>query len=265
MDTLSTCILNFNGKDYLEKCLKSVPLSIAGIRLEKILIDNASTDESWKIADKYGFSVVHADNKHKFITGLNKAIESSHGRYFLFSQADLWFKQDAIRNLIKSTLLIKRGVVQPVIYSENGAIDNAGMNWIWPGYGIRRLKKTNGFLYETDIATTITFMTTRNVLDKVGPFDTELSPAYYEDVDYALRCRGFGLRHYICSKASVVHNHTTSFSKLYSKKDLSNICFKNRLYVVKKHYKGFDRCLRCKVIRVAQSLRTLKVFEGSNP
>ena len=73
---LTLAILNYNGKDILQKSLDSV-LKQSLKPNEILIVDNNSTDDSWKAVEKYVTRVVHADNKYQFITGLNEAFENA--------------------------------------------------------------------------------------------------------------------------------------------------------------------------------------------
>lgn len=238
MGSLTVAILNWNGAEYLEECLKSIPSSIEA---ERILVDNASTDDSWKIAERYGFRVVHANNEHKFITGINTAITESKGDYILFSQADVVFMPECIERLYK--LAHSDIIVQPM-FLRDGLIDNAGMKIVWPGYGVGEMVAEP---HRTEVCTTITFLAPRRLYEIIGLYDTNLSPAYYEDVDWAIRAKAFKITHYVNSYALVKHRHNASFSKEYDKLAISEICRKNRRYLIKKHYRGLDRLLRLAV------------------
>lgn len=250
----SLIILNFNGKDYLHKCLESVP-HLPG--MEKILIDNASMDDSWQIADKYNFKVIHADNKHQFITGINKAISVAKPGVFIFSQADVIFKGMSIVELEIAAQKNPDAFIQPVFLKplpKGNEIDNAGMNWIWPGYGIGVTSRKNG-IYPTGIVTSITFATHSKNLDKLGYYDTCFAPAYYEDCDMALRAKKLGIRQLVNGNAFVTHLHNKSFSKSYSKLAISDICRKNRRYVVRKHYKGLNLWARITALNILDSIK----------
>jgi len=242
--SLSVCVLNYNGSSYLEECLDSIVNQIED-GTELILVDNNSSDESWKIGEKYDFKVIHADNQHKFITGINTALKSFSGDKILFTQADVRFEKGSIESLVNSCK--QWSIVQPV-FIHNGKVDNAGMRWVWPGYGLgTRSLKGGNFQVPTEICTDITFITTSKVIEFVGLYDENFNPAYYEDVDWALRSRKLGVLHLVDNAAIVYHRHNESFSAIYSKKAISDICRKNRRYLINKHYKGFDRMLRLTV------------------
>lgn len=241
---LSICVLNYNGKDYIEDCLKSIPIDIEA---EKILIDNASTDESWKIAERYGFKVIHASNKHKFITGINTALYFAQGDHILFTQGDVRFGFQAIQRMMMVAHIYNHAIIQP-IFLRNGKVDNAGMKIIWPGYGKGITKNQSGLgAYETDVCTSITFLISKQVLGLVGFYDQNFCPAYYEDVDWAIRSRKSGVKHLVANSAIVHHRHNESFSKVYSNLEISDICRKNRRYLISKHYYGVDRLIRLTV------------------
>lgn len=246
-------ILNFNGKDYLHKCLESVP-HLPG--MDKVLVDNASTDGSWQIADKYGFKVVHANNRHQFITGINKAISLAKPGTFIFSQGDVVFKALALVDLEMASQKNPDAFIQPVFLKPpplEHAVDNAGMKWIWPGYGIG-VTSSKKETYPTDIVTSICFATQKSNLDKLGIYGECFAPAYYEDVDMALRAKRLGIRQLVCGRAYVTHRHNESFKKLYDKLAISDICRRNRLKTIERNYTGVDRLIRKSAIKVIDSI-----------
>ena len=49
---VSVVVLNYNGRDVLESCISSI-LDTRYPKLEVIMVDNGSTDGSYKIAEKY--------------------------------------------------------------------------------------------------------------------------------------------------------------------------------------------------------------------
>lgn len=241
---LTVAILNYNGLEYLEACLSSIPTELV---CERILIDNASTDESWKIAERYGFRVVHADNRHQFITGINTAIREASGDRILFSQADVVFAVGAIESLLNVSALYPHSIVQPVFVRPEHGIDNAGMRIIWPGYGLGEHRVLKNYPYATGVATSITFMTTISVMGMVGLYDNNFAPAYYEDMDWALRSSRYGVEHLVSPQAVVIHRHNESFSKEYTRRGISEVCRRNRRYLIRKHYRGLDLWLRLAV------------------
>ena len=239
-------ILNFNGQDSLKASIDSVLAQT--LKPDRfVVIDNASTDDSRQIAIDMGVEVVDADNKYKFITGLNTAINLNTGLLF-FMQNDVTLEKDCLKDMIKNCPS-NHFIVQPVIYQPDGKIDNSGMDIYWPGFGYRRSNKWwSDFEYQDcGLVTTICFLTdNKNVY-----YDKLFSPAYYEDIDFALRTKPL-LKHVLIPTASATHLGNHTFSQTLKKKQISKICYDNRCKLVRKHYSGLDRLLRLLVIHVAQ-------------
>lgn len=220
-----------------------------------VVIDNASTDGSRQIAVDMGVEVVDANNRFKYVTGLNTALNLCRDRLF-FMQNDVTLDRDCLKHM-NSDVPAHDFIAQPIIYERNGNIDNSGMDIYWPGYGIRRSKKWwNGSRYEDcGLATSICFITDRSSIYKNGKYDEIFSPAYYEDLDYALRSKKNGTKNILIPAAKAFHwgNHT--FSSTYKKQQISNICRVNRKKFIKKNYSGMDKFCRLAVTAILDIMK----------
>lgn len=243
MPTLLVCLLNFNGEDSLRGSVQSV-LNQTVKPTRFVVIDNASTDKSRNIAVEMGVPVVNADNSHKFITGLNMAMYLAQDYdYLFFMQNDVELEPDCLEAMLRDcpdTCFF----AQPVIYDTKWNIDNAGMDYHYPGFGERRNKKWwKGYNWERcGLVTTICFMTD----SKFTEWDTRFSPAYYEDLDMYLRTKNI-FTHALIPKARCVHKGNHTFSQSYKKRQISQICRMNRQRLINKHYSGLDWLLRSTV------------------
>ena len=96
---ISIIIVNWNTKEYILKCLRSITKSIKNFIYEIIIIDNASTDGSAEEI-KYNFPNVKLI-KNRVNRGLikanNQGIESSKGNYILLLNSDTELKDNAIK------------------------------------------------------------------------------------------------------------------------------------------------------------------------
>jgi len=216
---LTVAILNYNGKDIIEGCVETV-LRQTNPPDEILLIDNQSTDNSWKLVENDVTRVVHADNKHRFITGLNTAFnEAKFGQVF-FMENDVFLAPDCLEKIPYS----RNTIFNPTFVGLDGHKYSA---------------EKEGFF-------TAAFMMHKEMYESIGAFDVKLAPAYYEDVDYAIRARRLGYKIMQC-QGTAIHRANWSFSKVYSKKQMSEMCQKNRLYVIKKNYRGLERGWRLAV------------------
>lgn len=107
---LSVIILNYNAKDYLKKCLESISKSkLADYEIEIITADNASTDNSFKLAQtiknknsKINF-IFHANSGNiGFAVGNNEAVKFTNpkSKYILFLNPDTTVEDDTFRKII---------------------------------------------------------------------------------------------------------------------------------------------------------------------
>ena len=255
---LSLAILNFNGADSLRESIQSVlDQTLKPDRF--IVIDNASTDNSRQIAVDMGVEVVDADNRFKFITGLNKAMDlnSYRGTRLFFMQNDVVLDKNCIKYMLEDTCFLFDFIAQPVIYDSHGDIDNSGMDYKWPGYGKRRRNVWwEGALSEDcGLVTTICFMT-----DIFFHYDERFFPAYYEDIDIYLRKKG-KIKNVLIPSSKAIHRGNHTFSQTYKKEEISKICLKNRNKLIRKHYSGLDQFLRLTMSAVAYIMaKSLRVI-----
>lgn len=206
---ISVAILNYNGKGILEKSLKGVMAQ--SLKPDEILIiDNNSTDDSWKEFEPYVSRVVHADNKHRFITGLNTSFEEARYDNVLFMENDVVLHRSCLFQMYG----YPADIISPFFYDST--------------FHKYKIEWYSGFL-------SACFMMKKSTFDFLGPFDINLAPAYWEDVEYSIRARraGFKMKKGI---GKAIHYANWSFSKVFSKKQMSHWCRRNAFYVLKKHY-----------------------------
>lgn len=99
--TVTVGIVNFNGRNYLPGCLESLA-GQAGVELEIIVLDNASTDTSceWLAESWPDIRVIRNDQNRGFGAGHNQLIQQTAGAYYLALNPDVVLKPDFIRHLV---------------------------------------------------------------------------------------------------------------------------------------------------------------------
>lgn len=106
-ELISVIIPVYNVEDYLKRCLDSV-ISQTYKKIEIILVDDGSSDNSGKICDYYAkldsrIRVVHQANKG-LSAARNEGIKAAHGEYICFVDSDDLILQDMVEylyNLLK--------------------------------------------------------------------------------------------------------------------------------------------------------------------
>ena len=100
---VSICIVNWNGRDLLRNLLASLQTAEPGLRLETIVVDNASTDGSLdRVPEDFpGVVLVRNDRNLGFSRGNNQAAARATGRYLFFLNNDTIVHPGAIGKLAR--------------------------------------------------------------------------------------------------------------------------------------------------------------------
>lgn len=120
MPKVSIVIPVYNVEEYLKQCLNSV-VSQTFTDWECIVIDDGSTDLSWKICDNFAktdkrFTVIHQKNQ-----GVSKArnvgIETTKGDFIAFIDPDDYINEDYLSSMIHEQERTDADIVQAFVKS----------------------------------------------------------------------------------------------------------------------------------------------------
>src|SRR5438874_2048343 len=97
--TVSVTIVTFNSGKYIRRCLDAV-LAQQGVRLDVVVVDNASTDATRQILREYPVRVFQNPTNIGFAAAQNQAIRAARGRWILTLNPDLLMEAGFLRNLV---------------------------------------------------------------------------------------------------------------------------------------------------------------------
>lgn len=94
---LSVCVLSFNTKDLLRRCVQSIKQYTTGVSYEVIVVDNASHDGSATMIEREFPEVILVRNSTNrwYAGGNNDGLRRARGRYVAFCNADTYLVNDA--------------------------------------------------------------------------------------------------------------------------------------------------------------------------
>ncbi len=214
--SLSVIIVNYNTDKLLSKCVASIKRDP---RVEIIVVDNASTDDS--LDGIKNVTIIRNKENMGFAKAVNQGIEVAHGKYILLLNPDTKVKPGAIEKMLEfANGHEDAGVVGPQLLNPDGSVQSSVFYFptVWRAiaefwFGVKKAYskyvpkgKDAG---QVDIVVGAAFLITPIALQKVGLFD-ERYFMYFEDFDYCLRVFEKGLKVYYLPTAEIIHYHGVS-------------------------------------------------------
>jgi len=219
MSRIAVVILNFNGKDFLEKFLPSVIQKSFGAEI--IVADNASTDGSVKwLHDNFPELKLLVSNKNLgYAGGYNWALSQVKTEYFVLLNSDIEVADNwltPIYELMESDERI--AACQPKVLSyhqkeyfeyagaSGGFVDKLGYPFC-RGRVFEALEKDEGQyedVHEVFWATGACLMVRAQVYHDLGGLDTDFF-AHMEEIDFCWRAKNEGYKIFV-QPASVIYH-----------------------------------------------------------
>ena len=241
---ISIIIPNYNGKNLLSSCLKSIYKN-SYLPEKIIVVDNGSTDGSIEyLESKYKDVKIIKNTKNLgFARAVNQAVEKSRNKYVAVINNDIsldknWFK--AIKEQIRKTKNKSIACWCGKILTKNGkTVESKGLLYLMCGKatnisnGKKEEKITNEkpkYVFGASGAATIYEI---KAIIKSGLFDEDFF-AYQEDVDLSLRLQKMGFKTLYVPGAVCFHRGGATSNKMGNFRQ--RMVFKNWIYIIIKNY-----------------------------
>jgi O-antigen biosynthesis protein len=259
---VSVLIALHNRAELTLRCLRA--LSELGIPpMEIILVDNASQDETGNLLERLdGVRLLLNAKNVGYLRAVNQAAAVARGRALLFLNNDVELLPGSVAAAL-STLdsIPSAGVVGGRLILPDGHLQEAG-SIIWrdgscQGYGRGEDLTNPAYLFQRDVdfCSGAFLLTPRALWERLGGFDSDYAPAYYEDADYCARVWQSGRRVIYEPRAVGLHFEfasATSPASAVKKQD------ERRGLFVRKH----AAWLACQPVRETTSLLAARTARG---
>lgn len=218
--TVSVIILNWNGKDYLQDCLKSIEKNTKYPNFDLIVVDNNSEDGSKKLVEE-NFSQVELIENPKnlgFSIANNIAIHRCETDYYLLLNNDTEVEDAWLSELVQTSEERDAGIVGPKLLYPKGKIQSAGIRL--PELDNYREGMDSGTIDEITQEKGVlgaAFLIDSEVVNDIGFLDEVFSPADHEESDYCSRARAAGHDVVLNPNVNVVHKNAKSKEKQESR------------------------------------------------
>lgn len=246
---LTIIILNYNTKELLEACLKSLEDVKNEVDFEVIVSDNASTDESPEmVKTKFPWVKLLQGENSGFAAGNNRAIDYVNGELVLFLNPDTVVNKGVLKETVNYLKEHKDvGAVTCKLVLPNGELDKDVRRsyptpWVSFSHLVLKLDKIfpksklfgkywYGYIpddqvHEVDAIQGAFFLTYTNILNKVGWFDED----YFfdgEDIDLCYRIHKKGWKLIYFPKVWITHYKGVTKGKVEKWK--SKVSLKQRM------------------------------------
>lgn len=205
---ISAIIVSWNAKSYLKKCLDSLLKEAMTIRLEIVVVDNASTDGSAEMVEIEYPQVIFIQNVQNlgFARANNIGIDHCQGRYICLINSDVVVYKGCFLSMLAymdSNTVV--GVLGPKVLKDNGELQHScfsypslfnvtcralALDTIFPRSALfgKRLMRywKHDEIRNVDALSGCFLLVRRKAMDQVGKLD-ELFFIYGEDIDWCKR------------------------------------------------------------------------------
>jgi GT2 family glycosyltransferase/4-amino-4-deoxy-L-arabinose transferase-like glycosyltransferase len=165
-------------------------------------------------AETSGVRLVCADRNLGFAGGNNLGVEHARGSTICFLNPDVIVSPGWLEPLIAALDDPVVGIAAPVLVDPDGSLQEAGQllhddgcTAAVGGPEVRPDDWSQAFTRDVDYASAACWVVRRDEFLDLGGFDGLYHPAYFEDVDYALRVEAGGKRTRLVADVPVVHHH----------------------------------------------------------
>ncbi|MFI5203705.1 MAG: glycosyltransferase family 2 protein [Flavobacteriales bacterium] len=260
MKRVVVAILNYNGKDFLQKFLPGI-IQYSSAVADIVVIDNASTDQSVQLltSDFPSVKIIRLAENTGYAGGYNRGLKELNYEFLLLLNSDIEVRQGWLEPLVMymdKNLTV--GSVQPKIlsYKNQSQFEHAGAcggfidRFGYPfcrGRIMDNSEEDKG-QYNTTMkifwSTGACMMVRKQAFDKAGGFDDDFF-AHMEEIDLCWRMQYLGFEIGVEPASVVYHVGGGTLSYLNPRKTYLN--FRNNLFLIHKNY--FDGNLCWFVIR----------------
>ena len=274
MYKIAIVILNWNGREFLERFLPGVVRHSSSPGVKIIVADNGSSDDSVEfIRNKYKkVEIIELDKNYGFAGGYNKAFEKINSEYYILLNSDVEVSENWIEPIIKkmdNDPVVAAAMPKILSYHERSQFEYAGAaggfidKWGYPfcrGRILNNIEPDNN-QYNDSIeifwASGACLFIRSKIFHDAGGFDDDFF-AHMEEIDLCWRIKNLGYKIYCYPCSQVYHigggtlpNETPS--KLF-------LNFRNSLWLLLKNLPAKKLYPVLLIRRILDSLAAMKFY-----
>lgn len=254
---ISVCIVNWRTREALRRCLNSLAAHRGGLRLQVIVVDNASGDGSAEmVASEYPQAELVANDENiGYAAANNQALGASRAPCKLLLNPDIVVKPGALAALLDFIRQHPQAAaVAPRLVYPDGRLQYTCRSFptpdvvFWEALGLSRLAPRSRIFgkyrmtwWDYDQARPVeqpmasALLLRGEALDEVGLLDESFN-IFFNDVDLCYRLKRAGWEIWFTPAAEMIHEHGAATSQV--KRQMIIESHRSFLRFYRKHYWG---------------------------
>lgn len=227
---VSVAIVNWNTRELLRACLASLPCDSRDVRIEAVVVDNGSEDESQEMVRSAFPDAILVENRQNlgFVRATNQALARASGDFLFMLNSDTEVHEGCIERLVEVASSDESiGAVGPRLLNTDGTSQRSFgpfprvIHRFFPSRFEDRYAEaveeqvaaSAEGLARVDWLSGAALLFRRDVLERVGPLD-ERYFMWYDDLDWCQKLRRAGYDRVFVADARVTHHGRQSGAKL---------------------------------------------------
>lgn len=223
MKKLTLVVVNWNGLDNIKGLVQSLKKQTFK-EFDLLVSDNGSTDGSIEWMRKNGVKFVENGENLGFPKGANAGLKRVRTKYVGVLNDDMRLEPDCLEKLIRVLENDPRAAsVQPKLLTWDGKhIESLGLIVTYgsfvatKGRGMKYRREPKANLVEVLGTGGGCSLYRTDAIRKVGFFDGDYTPGYYEDMDLSFKLRRAGYRCILDPSTAMLHKHGNTIKKVGS-------------------------------------------------
>ncbi len=252
MCDLSIIVVSHNTRELTKRCLRSLFAFAGDLRIEVLVVENASEDGTARLVREEFPDVRLIENATNvgFARACNQGLRRARGRYIMLLNSDTEFCADVLGPLLRRLDAHPEvGAAGPRLIYPDGRTQHysaaraKSLLGTLAQYSIPRRREIplylkpldpspSGPLYETESISGAAMIVRREVLETVGLLDEGFF-LYGEDADWLLRMRGAGYKIACAPDLVLLHHHGASSRQNEQRREIEAV--KSNLRYFAKH------------------------------
>jgi N-acetylglucosaminyl-diphospho-decaprenol L-rhamnosyltransferase len=255
---ITVVVVSYNTAHLLDRLFSALAAAQGSLRIQTIVVDNASRDNSVELLrNKYPtVELIENSTNPGFGRANNQAVPRIRGRYVLLLNTDAFVAPDT---LVKTLNFMESnpqcGILGVKLVGEDGSLQpscryfptpwnvfliSTGLNRFFPNTRlVDDMEWDHGRIRECDWVPGCYYLTRKQLIDQIGLFDPRFF-LYYEEVDHCRRAQQAGWKAYFYSNTEVVHLGGESAKTVTALTDagrqIARLQIESELLYFRKHY-----------------------------